>query len=209
MSGSTNNLSWALVLILCGVAAFYTAQVQSFRGDLLPAPENLELTSGQKVTVIKIVDGDELSVRVGNLQFVVRILGISSYDPAVNDRLTENVAKEAVRYLEKVTLNNEVELIFEKFARDRYGRVLSYVYKNGVDLGLDLVTNGHSLVFTRYPFPRMPEYLTAERQASEARRGVWALPATRHRSLQLKQVWKNEREREAEQRARAAGGAEQ
>ena len=186
---STHTVSYLVIACLSAAAAFFTFRVESFRRGLNDSPANLDFASGQRVIVAKIVDGDEVSVRVGTAQFVVRLLGISAYDPAVNDPLMENAARGALRYLEKVVLNNEVELVFPSFQKDARERVLSYVYKNGIDIGLDMVSNGHAIVYTRYPFARMAEYLAAEREAQARSRGVWAVPALTQRSLRLKQVW--------------------
>ena len=192
---SYHTVSYLVIAGLSLAAAFFTIRVESFRRELNASTTGLEIASGQKVQVVRIIDGDEVSVRVGAAQFVVRILGVSAYDPGVNDPLTENVAKGAVRYLEKVILNNEVELTFASFQKDARDRVLSSIYKNGIDIGQDMIANGHAVVYTRYPFARTTEYLLAERDASTRSRGLWAIPAMRERSLRLKKVWAQERER--------------
>jgi len=171
-------------------ALYFTISVEVFKARLHDTPENLNFASGQKVTVLKIIDGDEISVKMNNSQFIVRILGISSYEPAVNDPVLENVAKETMRYLEKTILNYDVELVFEKFQQDKDKRVLAYVYYDGTDIGLSMIQNGLSIVYTRYPFPRIEEYLHIERIAVREKKGLWGVPAAAGRAVMLKNLWK-------------------
>jgi endonuclease YncB( thermonuclease family) len=185
------NLILRGLFIFCLIAALYfTISVERFKSRLYTSAENLNFPSGQKVNVVKIIDGDEIAVKMNNSQFVVRILGISSYEPAVNDPVMENVAKDTLRYLEKTILNYDVELVFEKFQQDKDKRVLAYVYYKGTDVGLSMVENGLSIVYTRYPFPRIEEYLHSERISRNARKGLWAVPAAAERSMMLKKLWK-------------------
>ena len=50
--------------------------------------------------------------------------------------------------------------------RDRYGRLLVTCRVNGVDIGAELVKNGHAVAYGRYA--------AEERFASEDRRGIWS-----------------------------------
>ncbi len=53
---------------------------------------------------------------------------------------------------------------------DRYGRTIAYCYVDGVDLGEQMVLQGHALAFRRYS----REYVDEEDQARAARAGAWA-----------------------------------
>ena len=176
-----------------GAALFFTISVEQFKRGLNISSDEINFSSGQKVTVVKIIDGDEISVKLASAQFIVRIFGISSFEPEVNDPVMENISKESFRYLEKTILNNDVELVFEKFQKDKEKRVLSYVYYKGIDVGLDMIANGYSIVYTRYIFPRMDEYLKAEKKSIETRKGLWGQPTAAKRSMQLKKLWDTER----------------
>ncbi len=189
---SFNYVLWTLFGFFLCAALYFTVSVEKFKGRLNTSSESISFASGQKATVIKIIDGDEISVKFNNSQFVVRILGISSYEPAVNDPVMENVARDTIRYLERELLNSEVELVFENFQKDKDNRVLSYVYHNKKDVGLFMIENGLSIVFTRYVFPRIDEYLAAERKAVRGKAGLWGVPAAAKRSMMLKNLWKKE-----------------
>lgn len=193
MKISFNSILWFLFAMFLGAALFFTISVEQFKRGLNISSDDINFSSGQKVTVVKIIDGDEISVKLANAQFIVRIFGISSFEPEVNDPVIENISKESFRYLEKTILNNEVELVFEKFQKDKEKRVLSYVYYKGIDVGLDMIANGYSIVYTRYIFPRMDEYLKAEKKSIETRKGLWGQSIAAKRSMQLKKLWDTER----------------
>lgn len=53
---------------------------------------------------------------------------------------------------------------------DRYGRTIAYCYVDGVDLGEQLVLQGHALAFRRYS----REYVDEEAAARRNRAGAWA-----------------------------------
>ncbi|MXW44264.1 MAG: thermonuclease family protein, partial [Candidatus Dadabacteria bacterium] len=54
--------------------------------------------------------------------------------------------------------------------RDRYGRFLGTCYINEVDLNSWMVQNGYALAYRRYS----RRYVSAEQEARENSRGVWA-----------------------------------
>lgn len=192
MKFTFNTLFWMTALFFLGAALFFTVNIGIFKAKLNQDAASISFASGQKVVVAKIIDGDEISVTMDGRQFIVRLMGIQSWEAAVDDPTMENVGKDALRYLDKVVMGNEVELRFESFRKDRNNRVLAYVYKNNIDVGLDMVTEGLTLVYSRYPFPRMAEYLTAEELAMKQRRGLWGIPAAAARAQQLIRLWESQ-----------------
>lgn len=70
------------------------------------------------------------------------------------------------------------ELVMKKTAtlhlhgRDRYGRDLARVEVDGRDVNVELVKEGFAWHYVRYD--KSPELASAEREAREAKRGVWA-----------------------------------
>jgi hypothetical protein len=58
---------------------------------------------------------------------------------------------------------------------DRYGRTLAYLRTVPGDrlVNLAIVEGGYGHAYTTYPFTRMERFRRAERDAREARRGLW------------------------------------
>ena len=189
---SLNFIFWLITFLFAGTSFFYTYNVISFKNRQGGKSGPVNFNSGQKVIVAGIIDGDEITVKMGEARFIVRILGIWSFDATANDTLTQGQGRAAVNYLQANVLNAEVILEFDKFTIDRNNRLLACVRKNGRDVGLDMVASGTCLVYTKYPFPRMAEYLSAEREAGKKKLGLWGDPNVRSRSLELKKLWERE-----------------
>ena len=71
------------------------------------------------------------------------------------------------------------EIIFEqeeKYKEDKFGRILGYVFVNGVNFNLELVRNGLARVILyekRAKIKYQDELLSAEKFAKELRLGIW------------------------------------
>jgi micrococcal nuclease len=68
----------------------------------------------------------------------------------------------------------EVRLEFDWQRRDKYGRLLAYVYLlNGTFLNAEIIKQGYGFAYTRFPFKYLEEFRKYEREATESRRGLW------------------------------------
>jgi|GEM_PF-513373 len=205
MKLSANVIFWAVVAFFFGSASYFTYQVETLKAKLNISPANVQFSSGQKVKVVKIISGHEVAVDHQGAQTTVRLLGIMSYAANVNDPMMENIARSSVRYLEENVLNKEAELVFDKLQKDSYNRVLAFLHLGGKDIGLEMVANGVSVVYSRYAFPREETYLKAELLAQKDKKGIWGVAAAAARSRQLKLLWESEKAAEGKE-ARAGEG---
>jgi endonuclease YncB( thermonuclease family) len=194
----TNHvIFWVIVAYFFGAASYFTYRVETVRAKLIKSQADIQFPSGLKVKVVNIMTGHQVAIDYQGAQVTVRILGIMSYPATVNDPMMENIARSSVRFLEKTILNQEVELVFEKFQKDRYNRVLAYVHSGNKDIGLEMVAQGFSLVYSRYDFSREQAYVKAELLAQKEKQGIWGVSAAAARSLQLKALWESEKAAEA------------
>ena len=72
----------------------------------------------------------------------------------------------------------EITLEEDVTDRDRYGRLLRYVYADGIFVNAELVRQGYALVYRRGQFPDDRYYEVLKNAADEAaaeRRGIWCL----------------------------------
>ncbi len=186
----------ALVLLLAGASLFFTVGVVRFQRGLKAAGAGPAVVSGASATYVQAVDGDEVSVRIEGQPLTVRLLGISAFDPAIQDPLVQPFGRAAMQHLDQLAAGRAVTLHFEELAYDRKRRLLAHLHVGSVDAGLELVSRGLALTYTRYPFGRMGVYLQAEAEARERRAGLWAEAAASTRATQLRVVWDQERARE-------------
>lgn len=198
MKFELSTFFWGAVILLTGASLFFTIRVTSFKKGLNIDAGTISISSGERAAVIKIIDGDEVSVQSGNSRFVIRILGIRSFDPTINDPQLQNAGQLASNFLEEKILKQEIEIRFEKRLLDKKKRLLAHLFAGGEDIGLLMVSQGFTLTYRRYPFPAMDRYIEMENRARKRKRGFWSNPAVRKRSDQLIQLWKKQRREAAD-----------
>ena len=143
-----------------------------------------------KVKVIKVVDGDTIYILFpdGTVE-KVRLLGIDTPEkiakanrPNEYDNITdlEYLAiwgKRATRFVESRLNNTYVYIEFDELAgfRDKYGRLLAYVYVNGTDFNAELVKLGYARVYVEGEFKKKSYYLKLEEEAKRFGKGIWSI----------------------------------
>ena len=140
------SLCLTLVLLLCPMSA-----------------EAETLTGRPHVT-----DGD--TVKISGER--IRLEGIDA--PERNQRCRDASGKSyGCGIVSTAALRNEIgrnSITCEGTKRDRYGRFLGICYLNELDLNGWMVRNGYALAYRRYS----RRYVSAEREARENGRGLWA-----------------------------------
>ncbi len=84
-----------------------------------------------------------------------------------------------------------IDLEFEGPIRGRYGRLLCYVFVNGVNFNLELVREGLSPYYTKYGLSQKhdQEFREAERYARTQELNIWGNPELTQKYLRLKSKW--------------------
>jgi endonuclease YncB( thermonuclease family) len=115
--------------------------------------------------VVRVADGDTLTVRVNGTDKRIRLSEIDApearqaWGANAKAALTQKVNRKTVRIL-----------VSEK---DRYDRYLGKVWVGQRDINREMVAEGHAWVYRRYLDDI--SLLRAERQAKHAQRGLWQL----------------------------------
>ncbi|MDP8988443.1 MAG: thermonuclease family protein [Actinomycetota bacterium] len=128
--------------------------------------------------VVRVVDGDTVVVRIDGTDEPVRLLGIDTPESVDPRSPVECFGKEAAAYTASlVPPGTPVRLVRDVEARDRYDRLLAYVYRadDGTFVNLRLVQDGYAVVLTYPPnVAHADEFVAAAREAREAGRGLWS-----------------------------------
>jgi micrococcal nuclease len=127
--------------------------------------------------VDQVLDGDTISVDMNGTLETVRFIGVDTpetHDPrkpvqcfgqVASAWTKERLTDKAVR-LEADPTNND---------RDKYSRLLRYVYlPDGTLMNAELIRQGYGFAYTIFPFEKLAEFRTLEREARETNRGLWA-----------------------------------
>ena len=90
-------------------------------------------------TVTKVDDGDTIEVDIGGRSETIRMLGIDTPETRHPTQPVECFGAEATaRTAEMLPEGPEVRLVRDVEARDRFGRLLAYVYRSEDDLFVNL-----------------------------------------------------------------------
>jgi micrococcal nuclease len=153
------------------------------------------------------VDGDTVKLRIENpppelsASETVRLLGVDTPETVHPSRPVESFGKEAGDFTRDRLLGKTVYLAFDWDLRDRYGRLLAYIYTAGAGGGgsadaapaapadggpaqdsaagrischnADLIREGYGHAYTRYAFQFMEEFRALEQEARREKRGLW------------------------------------
>ncbi len=140
-------------------------------------PQNgqpIQLVSG---LVTKVVDGDTIDVFLNGKTEKIRIIGINSPETVDPRRPVECYGKEASAYA-KSLLNGKIVTLEPdetQANRDRYSRLLRYVYIEGkTDFGLNMIKEGYAYEYTYdIPYIKQKEYKNAQTEAENKKLGLW------------------------------------
>lgn len=132
--------------------------------------------------VLRVVDGDTIDIRDevrGRLR--VRILGIDTPETKKPNSPVECWGPEATEFAASTMLGQRVALVPDptQDRTDRYGRTLAYLVRaDGFDYAVEAARAGaaRSYVYGGKPVSRHAAIAAAEREARDARRGLWGPP---------------------------------
>ncbi len=143
----------------------------------------------QTTTVVRVVDGDTLKIRYWGKEESIRLIGIDTPESRVNkkakrdaEKTGQNIktitamGKRATEYVKSLVRPGDLVTIeFDAQHRDRYNRLLGYVYlSNGKMLNEEIVKAGHANLMTIPPNVKYQDrFLRAYKYARENKRGLW------------------------------------
>ena len=133
--------------------------------------------SPNSATVKEVVDGDTIEIAIGGNTERVRLIGINTPETKHPTKGVECFGPEASAYTEQL-LPEGTALRVERDveARDKYGRLLLYVYiaNSNVFVNLDLVMNGYARPMVFEPnTAHMADFSQAATQAELRNVGLW------------------------------------
>jgi micrococcal nuclease len=130
------------------------------------------------VTVVRVTDGDTVKIMPEiDGEDRVRLIGVDTPDTDPG-RGPEPYGNEAARFTQRSLEDQNVTLEFDVEREDDYGRLLAYAYlPDGSMFNETLLREGYAQVATFPPNMRyLDRFEVAQREAREARRGLWILP---------------------------------
>lgn len=163
-------------LRLRGVTAVATAIVALVVGVVALLGCDTDNLPPDVAVVERVVDGDTLVVRVDGERERLRLLGIDTPETVHPEKPVECFGPEASARLAELTPpGSEVRLVRDTQLRDRFGRLLAYVYApDDTFVNLSMVSDGYATTLHIEPNgAHRGQLAEAERQARNAGLGLW------------------------------------
>jgi micrococcal nuclease len=133
--------------------------------------------SPNSATVKDVVDGDTIDIAIGGNTERVRLIGINTPETKHPTKGVECFGSEASAYAEQLLpAGTALRVERDVEARDKYGRLLLYVYiaNSNVFVNLDLVMNGYARPMVFEPnTAHKADFAQAATQAELRNVGLW------------------------------------
>ncbi|HWR82572.1 MAG TPA: thermonuclease family protein [Candidatus Deferrimicrobium sp.] len=130
----------------------------------------LDRSPADRFTVKKIMDGDTMEFQGGDR---LRLLSIDTPEKG------ERYYKEACEFLSDISLGKTARVEFAGARRDRYGRLLGYVYIDTIFVNKAILENGLGVLYlfkdNEFERPEIKELLAAQRVAMASQVGIWSV----------------------------------
>lgn len=144
----------------------------STAGDVAAVGATTQNLRGERAVVARVVDGDTIELVGGER---VRYVGIDTPETVDPRKPVMCFGHEASAKNKELVEGKEVRLVRDITDRDKYGRLLRYVYVGDLFVNDALVRQGYAHAYTYPPDVAMNErFLAAEREARAAGRGLWS-----------------------------------
>lgn len=133
----------------------------------------------------RVVDGDTLKMSDGER---VRLIGVDTPELHYSDKLLRDakdsgksikaiqaMGQKASDFTKSLVDGKKVRLEFDVKRRDRYGRLLAYVYlEDGTFVNAKIVEEGYGKIMTIRPNVKYSDlFLKLQGEAQEKRKGLW------------------------------------
>ena len=146
---------------------------QQITQTFVPISSATENTEKQELLfkVIKVIDGDTIKLENGE---IVRYLGIDTPETVHPSKPVQCFGKEASAKNKELVEGKLVKLEKDITDRDKYGRLLRYVWIGDLFINDEFVRQGYAYAYTYPPDVKHNEqFVQAQQEARENNRGLW------------------------------------
>ena len=103
----------------------------------------------------------------------MRLIGVDTPETKHPRKPVQYFGKEASMFIANMVEGKKVRLDFDQNQRDKYKRLLAYVYlEDGTFLNAEIIKKGYDHAYTKFSFKYMNEFRNYEREAKIRKRGL-------------------------------------
>jgi len=124
-----------------------------------------------------VFDGDTIEIDMNGTPEKVRMIGVDTPETHKPNTPVQCFGVLASEYTKEHLNNKNVRLESDPINqdRDRYGRLLRYVYlQDGTLWNAELIRQGYGHALTAFPFTKVDEFQAYETESREQNRGLWS-----------------------------------
>lgn len=169
------------------VAALIIVSLVCFGARSLPLAKTNAAAKDELFYVQRVVDGDTLKLSDGRR---VRLIGVDTPEVHYSNKLArdaeksrkdikviQSLGRKSSEFTTNLCLGKKVRLEFDVEKRDRYRRLLAYVYlEDGTFVNARILEDGFGQVMTIPPNVKYSDYfLKLQGEARKNNRGLWGL----------------------------------
>ena len=175
-----NLVKYAListVVIAVGISVYFLI-LRPIQNQTDTAQNQTNPTQSQTdYKVIRVIDGDTFDIIYEDQTTSVQLVGVDTPETKANPtHPPEPYGEEATAFLREFVLDKSIYLRFDVSKRDKYNRLLGYVYRTSDDIfvNLEIIREGYGEVDKRYPFKYEELFTDYESRAKTDRKGLWS-----------------------------------
>ncbi|MDP3947795.1 MAG: thermonuclease family protein [bacterium] len=125
-----------------------------------------------EVSVVRVIDGDTIEIEGGER---VRYIGIDTPETVDPREPVQCFGVEASDKNKELVYGVKVRLTKDVTEKDKYGRLLRYVWVGDTLINLELVKQGFAYSYSYPPDVKYQDlFVKAQAEAREAKRGLWS-----------------------------------
>lgn len=156
---------------------------------IVPKLNEREQRERKEYTITKVTDGDTFEAEANGKKEKIRMLGIDTPEKFDSDKLARDIERtkrdsETIKKLGELSSKFTHSLLEGKKVllepdksqddRDKYGRLLRYVYlEDGTFVNKKIVAEGYAVVFRKFKVSKEKELIEAETDARTGKKGLW------------------------------------
>jgi len=143
-----------------------------------PQAKNQTSSAKETVQVLRVIDGDTIEVSLKNKKETIRLIGIDAPETVDPRKPVQCFGKEASDKASVLLTGKTIILEPDSTQgeRDKYGRLLRYVFLDGLNFNKLMISKGfaHEYTYQNNPYKYMEEFKNAEKKAREGKIGLWS-----------------------------------
>ncbi len=166
------------VILLAFLAYHFSGQIA---GNLPTQTANVS-SLGQsnevpEYSVVRVIDGDTIVVNINGNDEKVRLIGVNTPETVDPRKPVQCFGREASNFVKNMLTGKTVRLDSDSTQsnRDKYGRLLRYVYLGDILVNEEIISSGYGYEYTyQIPYQFQKEFKASENYARDGNLGLWA-----------------------------------